>query len=309
MKKTSCLNLVSKAVQISFINIWRNKILSIATISVIGIIIFIFNIILAVNFITNDTLSSLGKKVDLVIYLKESTSYQQALNISKEISTLEGIEEVKYTTKNDALNQLKQTHPELILAFEKYELGNPLPASLSIKTSHPRYHKTISEFLSRDNYTQYLSNVSTSDKEENSQILTSVTRNLLELTNFANQVIFWLIITFIVGGALIILNGLQMTIYSRKKEISVMKMVGASHWFIRLPFIIESIIYGVLAVVVSFILIFMLSKNIYIKETSIWSYYTNIKFQTIFLVELIFTVTLSIISSLIAVHEYLKNKI
>ncbi len=307
--KTSSLSLIRKGFSISIKNIWRNKVLSIATIFVMGIIIFIFNIIMAINFIANDSLINLSQKVDLVVYLKETTSFQESQNLTDDLNRIGGVNEVIYTSKEEALQQLKLTHPDLTLAFEKYGLGNPLPASLNIKTIHPKYHKSVAEFLEQEKYQRYLSKIITNEGAESNNILTSVSKNLLELTNFAEQIMFWLIITFIVGGALIILNALQITIFSRKKEISVMKLVGAPHWFIRLPFILEAIMYGILAITLSFLMLLLLSRTIEIENTSIWHYYQDIEFQVVFLVELIITVLLSVSSSLIAVHEHLRKRL
>ncbi|MFH1284440.1 MAG: permease-like cell division protein FtsX [Candidatus Peregrinibacteria bacterium] len=312
MKKSSSkLNLLKQGFKFSLSNIWRNRFLSLATIFVIGTIIFIFNVILAVNFISKGALEDLSQKIDITVYLKESTTFKDAQNIAKDIENLEGTQGVHYTSKDEALEDFKKTHPDIVIAFEKYNLANPLPASLQITTSHPQYHKSIEEFLSQDKYKAYLSNITSGDNSNNSNnaIITSVSKNLLEVTSFAQQLIFWLILTFIIGGALIILNALQITIFNRKREITVMKLVGASHWFIRLPFIIEGIIYGILSVIVSFIMVLILSKNIQLTGTSLWSYYTDIEFYKVFLIELAITVTLSIASVMVAVHEYLQKKI
>jgi cell division transport system permease protein len=308
-KNPSTFLLFEKGLKLSLSNIWRNKFLSLATIFVIGTIIFIFNIILAVNFIAKDALQDLSKKIDIVIYLKESTTFQDTIALTQDLEILEGVEKVTYTSKEDALEELKLTHPNLPLAFEKYDLGNPLPASINITTTHPKYHEPLAEFLSQDKYATSLSNIVTTGDTADNSILTSVSKNLLEVTNFAQQVIFWLILIFVIGGVLIILNALQITIFHRKKEIQVMKLVGASHWFIRLPYIIESIIYGILAVGISFVMLLILSQKIQISGTTLWNYYSEISFYKIFIIQLLATILLSIFSSMIAVHEYLNKRL
>lgn len=300
--KSSTSNLIRKGILLSLNNIWRNKFLSLATIFVIGTIIFIFNVILAVNFIAKEAISDLNKKVDVVVYLKESTTFTESQNIIKDLQMQEGVVNVAYTSKEDALSQLKITHPDISLAFEKYDLGNPLPASLNITTEHPKYHEAVAEFLNQDKYLSKLSNVVTTGDSPTNNIITSVSKNLLSVTNFAQQIIFWLIMIFVIGGVLIILNALQITIFHRKKEIEVMKLVGSSRWFIRFPFLIESIIYAILAVTISFIMLLFLSKSIQITDISLWSY-------KIFLIEIAATVTLSVISSMVAVHEYLGKSL
>lgn len=304
--KPSSLYLLEKSFKLSLSNIWRNKVLSLATIFVTGTILFIFNIILAINFITQDALLDLNKKIDITVYLKETTTQEQATGILNDLKNFKEVENVSYTSKENALEQLKTTHPELSISFDKYKLGNPLPASINVSTIHPKYHKAISDFLSQDKYKIYLTNVITNNSQENT-IISSVSQNLLRLSDFTHQVIFWLIIIFVFGGALIILNALQITIFTRKHEISVMKLVGASNWFIRSPFIIESIIYGLTAVILSFIMLLIFSQKIQIQNTVLWNYYSDIHFLNIFLVELAGTITLSIFSSLIAIHEYLKK--
>lgn len=304
--KTSSLYLFKKSLKLSLSNIWRNKVLSTATIFVTGTILFIFNVILAINFIAQSALMDLNKKIDVTVYLKESTTEEQTLSIINDLKLYKEVESVNYVSKADALQEVKITHPELSLSFEKYNLGNPLPASINITTTDPKYHQAIYDYLAQDKYQLYLSNVVTNDSKDNN-IISSVSKNLLKLSDFTHQVIFWLVITFVLGGALIILNALQMTIFTRKHEISVMKLVGASHWFIRAPFIIEGIIYGFLAVVLSFFMLFLLTKQIKIQDTNFWNYYSGIHFFTLFLIELAGTVALCIFSSTIAIHEYLKK--
>ncbi len=309
MKSTpSKAALIKRAFSLSFINLWRNKFLSLATIFVIGTIIFIFNIILAVNFIAKDSLAELSKKVDLVVYLKEDATFQDAQLLIKKITNLEGVDDAYYTSKEKALEQLKLTHPDLTVAFEKYELGNPLPASISITTVHPGYHKDVSEFLSQDKYAVYLTNISSNENSTVSSIIRSVEENLLKVTDFTNQITFWIIVIFILGGTLIILNAIQVTIYNRKQEIEVMKLVGARFWFIKLPFVLESVIYGILAIILSVTMLLILTNKIELKGLNIWRSFENINILQIILIELIAAIILSVSSSMIAVHEYLQRK-
>ncbi|MBI5754476.1 ABC transporter permease [Candidatus Peregrinibacteria bacterium] len=305
-KRPSFSYLFKQSLKLSLSNVWRNKTLSLATIFVTGTILFIFNIILSINFIAENAISDLNKKIDITVYLKGDTTEEQAKSIIKDLSGFKEISSVTYTTKEQALEQIKITHPELSLSFEKYGLGNPLPASINITTTDPKFHKAVADFLAKDKYQVYLSNVITNNSNDNG-IITSVSKNLIKLSDFTHEVIFWLIITFLLGGALIILNALQITIFTRKHEIGIMKLVGASHWLIRSPFIIESIIYGILAVALNFLMFFLLTKKIQIQDTALWNYYSGINFISIFLIELGGTVLLSIVSSLIAIHEYLKK--
>jgi cell division transport system permease protein len=307
-KTTSKISLLEKAFKLAGTNIWRNKFLSLATIFVIGIIIFIFNVILIINFIANDSITNLSRKIDLVAYLKDSTTFEQTQVIIEDLNKLEGIENIYYTSKDAALEQIRVTHPDISGAFLKYKLGNPLPASISITAKDPKYHKEIADFLDQDKYSYYLTNKLSPESGENSGIINSVSKNLSKLSNFTRQIIFWLIMMFVIGGALITLNALQVTIFTRKKEIQVMELVGASYWFIRLPFIIEGIIYGALAIIFGFLLLIIASANINVENLNIFNYASPNLYLMGFL-ELIVTIILTISSSVIAVHEHLFRKI
>ena len=301
----STSSLIKRAFRLSFSNIWRNKFLSIATVFVIGTIIFIFNIILAVNLIAKDSLTDLNQKIDITVYLQQNANFEAVTSLQQQLLNLEGVNNVKYTSKDDALLKIKTTHPDLSLAFEKYSLGNPLPASLNITTAHPQYHQDVADYISQDQFRPLFTRISSISDNENSTIISSVSRNLLQLTNFANQIIFWLIMIFIVGGALIILNAIQMAIFHRKREITVMKLVGAPYWLIRLPYIIESLAYGILAVILSFIMLLILANHVQIQGAELANYYQQIQFSKIFLYEILATVILSFLSAILAIHEYL----
>lgn len=300
-KEPSISHLLGKSFNLALINIWRNKILSLATIFVIGTIIFIFNIILSVNFIAQDALKDLTKKVDINVYLKETTTYEQGQFLISEVEKLEEVEAARYISKDSALQRLKTTHPQLVLAFEKYDLGNPLPASISITTKDPAKHKAIAEFLSQEKYQIYLSSIVQSGDPESGDIISSVTENLVSLTAFTRHLIFWLIMAFLVGGALIILNAIQITIFARRKEIGIMKLVGASNLFIKSPYIIESTIYAILAVILGFMMVIILINSIGMDP--------NINFTILFITQMAATIILSILSTLIATHEHMRKDI
>ncbi|MDX9970876.1 MAG: permease-like cell division protein FtsX [Candidatus Gracilibacteria bacterium] len=298
-KKQSKSPKTGTILKISLQNIWRNKVLSLATIFVMAIILFIFNIILSINFLAEKGLATLSEKIDLVVYLKESAPESDIQKLIKNLGTLKEISQIEYTTKEKALKDLKETHPDLSLAFEKYGLSNPLPKSLSITTKNPQDHEKVLSYLADDKFSNILA--STNQKSEDLNTLNSISKNLNHLSIFARQILFWIILTFIIGGALIMINALQITIFSRKSEIEVMKIIGASHSFIRMPFIIEAAIYGTLSVLFCFLMLFILSLNPAIKEIGL--IHTNI--YTLLGAQLLGTLFLSMVSASLAVREHI----
>lgn len=285
-------------------NLWRNKILSVATIFVMASIIFIFNIILSINVITSNAVTNLTQKIDIVLYIKDSTPANKTAQIINTVKQFDGVKEVTLTTKEQALADLKSRHPEMTVAFEKYELGNPLPASINIKTLSPDFHKSISEKLKTPELTPYLSEIiSDNTPASTDQIISSVTKNLYKVSDFAKQIILWLIITFLAGGTLVIINALHITIFSRRKEISIMKLVGASPWLIRLPFIAESMIYALLAIALSSTMFYLLINSV--GQSGLETYIGNQNLMKIFFTEVLIALILSGLSAIIAVQKYI----
>lgn len=297
-----------RALKLSFSNIWRNKFLSLATIVVMSILIFIFNIMLGINIIAQQALNELTQKVDIVVYLQEDSEYYQVQQMINEMKALEGITEVSYTSKTQALEIVSKTYPKTAEFLNRYGVDNPLPASLNIKTARPELHIMVQNFLNQEKYRHLLANVA-SESEEKSQAIEAVSRNLINLSRTTNQISFWILAVFILGSILIVSNAIQLTIYNRQREIYIMRLVGATKNFIRLPFLFEGLFYGIIAMLLATFMIWIIFTQISIEEINITSYIKDISFFTIFIIELAATALLGIICSFIAVYRYLRTKL
>ena len=298
-----------RSLKLGVTNFWRNKFLSMATIGVIAVILFIFNVILAVHFIGNQALQALSERVDIVIYLRDDIQLYDAQNLTQSLQNIDGVKPVKFTTKEEALDIVARTHPKTAEFLKKFNLTNPLPPSISIITQRPEDYKTVETFLQQGQYKSFMQNYVAEGSGSDSQILSSVAQNLLNISRFIRQVIFWLVLVFVLGGTLVIVNGIQLTIYTRRQEITIMRLVGATPVFIRMPFIFEGILYGALAVLTSFLFLFILGKTIHIDDNTMWSYYNSLELNKVFIAEMIITIGLGIMSSYAAVEQHVHGKI
>ncbi len=298
-----------RSLQLGVTNFWRNKFLSMATIGVIAVILFIFNVILAVHFIGNQALQALSERVDIVIYLRDDIQLYDAQNLTQSLQNIDGVKTVKFTSKEEALDIVARTHPKTAEFLKKFNLTNPLPPSISIITQRPEDYKTVETFLQQGQYKSFMQNYVAEGSGSDSQILSSVAQNLLNISRFIRQVIFWLVLVFVLGGTLVIVNGIQLTIYTRRQEITIMRLVGATPVFIRMPFIFEGILYGALAVLTSFLFLFILGKTIHIDDNTMWSYYNSLELNKVFIAEMIITIGLGIMSSYAAVEQHVHGKI
>ncbi len=297
-----------RALRLSFANIWRNKFLSLATIAVMAILIFILNIMLSINIVTQQALEDLTKKVDIIVYLKEDVEYYQVQQMINEMEQLKGIVDIRYTSKSDALNIVSETYPQTAEILERYTIPNPLPASLSIKTEKPELHIMVQQFLNQEKYRHLLANVA-SESEEKNMAMEAVSKNLINLSDTTNRISFWILAVFILGSVLIVSNSIQLTIYNRQKEIYIMRLVGATKHFIRLPFLIEGLFYGIISMLLGSGLIAIVYYQLQATDLNINTYIQNIPFLTVFFIELGAVALIGILCSFIAVYRYLKTQL
>lgn len=290
-------------------NFWRNKFLSFATILVMAIIIVIFNIILAIQFIGNQALQSLSERVDIVIYLRDETSFYDANLLADNLKKIDGVKAVKYTSKEEALEIVAKTHPQTAEFLRKFDIRNPLPPSISITTDSAEDHLKIQDLLSQDRYKYMLQNYISEEARGENIILSSVAKNLENISKFVKQIIFWVVFVFILGGTLIVVNAIQLTIFNRRQEIHIMRLVGATPNFIRLPFVFEGFLYAFFAVILSFIILFALGQSIQLETANLWEYYSALNLQRVIVSELIIAVILAVISSFSAAEQYIKGKL
>ncbi|MBD3270313.1 FtsX-like permease family protein [Candidatus Peregrinibacteria bacterium] len=308
--QTNFLLELSRGIKLGIINLWRNKLLSIATILVIAVMICIFNSILAVNQITQNALQTINQKVDIVFYLNDNISFSEANAMREKLENLEGIKTVEYISKEEALQLVSETYPETADFLIKFNLENPLPPSISIITKSADDYDQVISYINKSRFSEYIDYSQQDLGGQNQQMVISKTaENLVGISNFVKQLIFWTIFIFLIGGALIIINAIQLTIYTRKNEIFVMRLVGATPNFIRLPFLTEGIAYAVLSVLLSYLMIYIVSFLIGIENLLFNEVLNSINLPNIILLQIILTIALSVLASGSTVQKYLNKKL
>lgn len=297
MNKTS----IKRAFLFSIQNIWRDKILSLSTLVVITLIIFIFNIILVINFLTNSGIDQLNKKVDIVLYLKDDIDYLIIPSIINDIQKYPEVKKVEYKSKDDALKQILEKYEgqDQQNPFEEYGIANPLPSSITIITYEPRNQKNLLDKIESGDLNKYFK--ASQNNDDNADIV----EKLISITSFTENLLITIIITFAFGSVMIIMNALHLTIQNRKNEILIQKLVGSDISFIRLPYIFEGLIYGVLSSIFSGILIFIFFEKTNLFEISILNYSVN--FYNIILGQFISCISISLLASFLAIQRYIKH--
>src|SRR3989339_581308 len=291
--------LLKKGIQLGVQNLLRNKILSLATLAIITLIVFIFNIILIIHVITNSGIDELNKKVDIILYLKDNIDYLFIPKLTNDIQKYPEVEKVIYTSKEEALNTILQKFPDNTNPFEEYGIKNPLPASIRIISKNPEDHKTILDKIKQSDFAYYFTSLTSND--DNAKIV----QKLIAITNFTRNLLITILISFAIGATMIVMNALHLTIQNRKNEIFIQQLVGADLSFIKLPFIVEGSLYGIIAGSLNSILIYAFSQKAGLFEIQIFSF--SLYFYELIIWQFLACIAVSIFASVLAIHRYLNS--
>ncbi len=297
---------LSRIIKYGLAGFWRNGWLSTATIAVVFLVLVGFGGLLIFNSVTNIFIDDIQDKIDISVYFKSDATEDQIMQIQKALQSLAEVKTVDYISRDQALEIFKAQHQSdqnVSQALEELN-ANPLSASLNIKANELKDYSTIDSYLAGDAFTQYISKVSYTQN-------VNVIDRLQKVKNMAQQGGFILIVIISLLAALIIFNTIRLAIYSSREELGIMRLVGGSNFFIRGPYMIEGMLYGLISGILSVLAITIVVYytapylRIFVPDVNGWSYYTS-HLVSFFIYQLIFGIGLGVISSYIAVRKYLK---
>lgn len=227
----------------------RNGGLSLATVFIMIMAISLATSLFLMQKTSNYLVSSLSEKVDMAVYFSQEPSSEEIINIQKELFDLPEVKSLEYISKEEALDKFIERHEgeEVIMESLQEVGGNPLLASLSIKAFEAAQYAAISSFLDSASFRELITKVDYYEKKP-------AIDKMLSLTSTINTTGIGLSVVLAVVAVLIAFNTVRIAIYNSKDEIETMRLVGASNWFIRGPFLVQGMISGLLAVLVTFVI-------------------------------------------------------
>lgn len=287
----------------------RNKGISIAAIFVLIVTIMLVSCLFFFQGISSFLISEVQNKIDITAYFKDGTSEQDILKIRDQILNLSSdIKGVQYTSKDQALAEFNEKHKDnAVLARALEEVGeNPFLPSLSIKTSgDPSQYEELANILQNAEYSKLIEKVDFSQKKDTIDKVYSITSNINRFGIIAG-------IILIIVAMLIVYNTIKLAIDNSKEEINTMKIVGASDWFIRGPYVIQGAIYGFIAFIfcifIAGLFAYFLSSKIAVilPGFSAFDYFLK-NFWILILIQMGFGIGVGILSSFLAVRKHLEN--
>ena len=291
-------------------NFMRNSFVSLSTVLVMTVTLIIISAVIFLSAILDSTLSQIKDKVDVNVYFVTSAEENEIFALQERISQLPGVSFVEYTSREQALLNFRDRYRDDQLTLQALdELGdNPLGASLSIKAQEPSQYEAIAQFLTNE---PALSTAGTSiiDKVNYFQNKLVIDRLTLVI-NASERIGFVVILIFIIASITIAFNTIRLAIYTARDEIGVMRLMGAQNMYIRGPFVIEGMLYGALAAVITLVLLYPTTLWIGPKTAdwfgglNLFSYYIG-NLPSIFLMLVGSCLVLGGVSSYLAVRKYL----
>ncbi len=262
------------------------------------------------SFISNSALSSTIKnvtdKIDVTIYLKDTVGLDQVNALKKQVLAISNVQSVQYGSKADALNEYRKQHAgDTSLLEALSETDNPLPAKLVIEVKDPNHLSSVASFINQSDVKALQS-----DPPNYSGKRKTVIDKIVHLSSFFRRTSLIASLIFVVISILIIFNTIRMAIFTRRSEIEIMQLVGATNWFIRGPFIVEAAMYGVIAAVLALVFCYSIllvgaSKLSFIDIASTVNFFRNSAFLVI-LAEAFAGVVIGMVASTFAMSRYLK---
>lgn len=230
-----------------FLNFFRNAWLSIAAMAVMVVTLSIVLFSFIANETFSHTIQEIRDRIDVSVYLVDDITIEEREELSRDISSMSNVRSVEFISKDDALKTFVDANNENIeLQLAIMQADNKIPASLRVKLYNPDNIDELKTFLEQPEITALQSD-ETSYSGDRKEAIDKITK----ATTFIRQAGIIGVAIFAAISVLIIFNTIQMSIFNRRDELSIMKLLGASRSYIRGPFLVESGLIGIFAALIS----------------------------------------------------------
>lgn len=292
-------------------NFRRNGIVSIASSLVMTITLSVITGLLLLSAVLHASITAIQNKVDVVVYFTTDATEDKVFSVKSALEKLPEVSRINYITAEDALARFREKYKNDYLTIQALdELSkNPLGARLEVKAKEPSQYESIVKLLEGDS--ALINDVSTSIDKINYYQNKEVIDSLNRIANGARNLGIAITTVLILITIAITFNTVRLTMHFAREEISVMRLVGAENRYIRGPFMVEGIIYGLIGTLITLVLYlpvtFYIGKNMTeFLGVNLWSYYLDNILQ-IGTITLVSGVLLGAISAGIAIRKYLRT--
>ena len=290
----------------------RNGFVSLAAVLIMTITLFVLASVVIFGAALQSTLEQLTENVDVTVYFLADAPEKDVMDIKTSLEALPEVALVTYTTSEEAFAAFRERHKNdrlTIQALDELE-DNPLGASLGVRAKQTSQYESIATFL--ESRQALGDSVGASiDKVNFSQNKAAIDR-LTTIIQTSERVGYVVALILALSSLLIAFNTIRLAIYTARDEIGVMNLVGAGHWYVRGPFMVAGILYGVVSGLLVLLFLYPITlwlgpgSERFLGTFNVFTYYTG-SFFFLFLIIMGSGITLGALSSYLAVRRYLRS--
>ena len=294
-------NVFSYLIKEGFKSTFKQKKMTSASIIIMCATMFIFGLFFVIGENVNSVITQLESQQGIQIFIDEDATNEEIESLGNQIRNINGVNRVTFVSKEDALNSMKTTLGDESL-FEGWDEENPFPASYFVTLTDLSLNEQVqSEVLALDNVDEIAS--------ENTTI-----NRLRGLANGVQITTIVILVLLIIISIFIIAYTIKLTVHARRREISIMKYVGATNSFIRGPFIVEGVIIGVISAIITLVILGLayngvmgsIGESVLIQEMGFGLLSFSEMFYLVLTVYLVLGVGIGVLGSVISMRKYLK---
>lgn len=279
-----------------FRSIWSNRIMSIASICVLVSCLVLTGAAELISVNIEKEVDSVGKTNETTVYIKDGASDLEAVYIGKNLEKLDNITSVRFYPKEDAINEFKDSLPEAVFENVNGD-NNPLPDAYIIAMDDlSKYDQTIDAILKVDGV-------------DSSNNRSELARKLTDISNLVSYISLAIVVALTIISLFIIANTIRTTMYSRRFEISIMKSVGATNAFVRLPFVVEGMVLGFISAIIGTGVLYVVYEGV-MSAVNSFVKISTIPFSDVYLqvggIFIVAGVVIGAFGSFISMRKYLK---
>ncbi|HYC34276.1 MAG TPA: permease-like cell division protein FtsX [Candidatus Paceibacterota bacterium] len=300
---------LKRVIRLGFVNFWRNGYVSLASVLIMTVTLLVISTLMFTKAVLVSTVEQIQNKVDINVYLVTSATEEEGEALKDKIATLSEVKEVTLSTREQELEKFRLRHENDELTLQALdEIGeNPLGAAINIRAKDPSNYESIAQFLDSEKARSENSIIDKINYSKNKEAIDALTKMISASKKLGgSSAIFFIVISILIS-----FNTIRLTIYMAREEISVMRLVGASTRYIRGPFVVNGLMYGLASTILALLILVPLTywAGPYTEGlgsgVNVFTYYFANIFQ-IGVVLLLSGLAIGSVSSFLAVKKYLK---
>jgi cell division transport system permease protein len=302
---------IRRVVKAGFVGFWRSAYVSLASIFVLTVGLFVIGSTIFVDQLLNKSLETLQSKVDINVYFVPDAPQEEIDRIATAVSALPDVASVEYTSREEALRLYRERNQSDEIAMQALDQldENPLGANLAIQAKETSQYEQVARFLEEQRALEQPQApvIGLINYERNKGSIDSLTA----IIDAVERASFITLIVLLIASVLITLNTIRLAIYTAREEISIMRLVGAGNMYIRGPFMLQGGMYGFIAGLLTMaifypLLVWLGPRTETFFELNLLDYYLS-NFGQIFGILVGIGVFLGLVSSILAITRYLKT--